>query len=162
MPLHPVKIGVWVAMSRQRIIGPIFFQETINAQRYQTILLESFINQLDDIELTSGYFQQDSATAHTAQITINYLHQFFPDRLISVGLWPSRSPDLTPLDFFLFPYLKNTIYRNQIQNLQQLRNAIEEAIANIGPEMLTNVFNNLSRRVQCCLAVEGRHFEHIL
>ncbi|RZC32536.1 hypothetical protein BDFB_015173, partial [Asbolus verrucosus] len=26
-PLHPLKIGVWVAMSRSRIIGPIFFHE---------------------------------------------------------------------------------------------------------------------------------------
>jgi hypothetical protein len=31
VPLHPLKIGVWVEMSRRRIIGPIFFHETINA-----------------------------------------------------------------------------------------------------------------------------------
>jgi hypothetical protein len=29
--LHPIKIGVWVAISRRRIIGPIFFNETITA-----------------------------------------------------------------------------------------------------------------------------------
>lgn len=28
--LHPLKIGVWVAISRRRIIDPIFFDETIN------------------------------------------------------------------------------------------------------------------------------------
>lgn len=32
--LHPLKIGVWVALSRRRIIGPYFFNDTINAERY--------------------------------------------------------------------------------------------------------------------------------
>ncbi|KAJ4441236.1 hypothetical protein ANN_11087 [Periplaneta americana] len=30
-PLHAEKIGVWAAMSRRKIIGPIFFDETVNA-----------------------------------------------------------------------------------------------------------------------------------
>jgi hypothetical protein len=42
------------------IIATIFF----NTQRYQRLLLGPFINNLDDVELTNGYFQQDSATAH--------------------------------------------------------------------------------------------------
>jgi hypothetical protein len=104
VPLHPLKIGEWVAMSRRRINGPIFFHETIiNAERYRRLLINPFLNQLDDIELTNSYYQQDSATAHTARATINYLEECFPVRLISSGLWPSKSP---PLDFFLFPYLK--------------------------------------------------------
>jgi hypothetical protein len=102
VPLHPLKIGVWVAMSRRRIIGPIFFHETINAERYRRLLVDPFLNQLGDIELTNGYYQQDSATAHTARATINYLEEFFPGRLISSGLWASRSPDMTLLDLFLF------------------------------------------------------------
>jgi hypothetical protein len=36
----------------------------INDQRYQRLLLEPFINQLVDVELTSGYLQQDSVAAH--------------------------------------------------------------------------------------------------
>lgn len=105
-PLHPLKVGVWVAMSRRRIIGPIFFYDTINAERYQTLLLQPFIDQLHDDELTGGYFQQDSATAHTAHTSIQFLEQFFPGRLISRGIWPSRSPDLTPLDFFFISSFK--------------------------------------------------------
>jgi hypothetical protein len=33
-PLHPVKIGMWFAMSRRTIVGPIFFENTINSGRY--------------------------------------------------------------------------------------------------------------------------------
>lgn len=49
-------------------INPILVNETINAQRYQTLLLETLLNQLD--ELTNDYFQQDSTTAHTPRTTI--------------------------------------------------------------------------------------------
>ena len=32
-PLHD-KVGVWVAISRRRIVGPIFFMNTINSEHY--------------------------------------------------------------------------------------------------------------------------------
>ena len=32
--LHDKNIGVWVAMSRRRIVGPIFSSETLNSQWY--------------------------------------------------------------------------------------------------------------------------------
>jgi hypothetical protein len=55
-PLHPMKVGVWIAVSRRRLIGPIFFHQTINAERYRELILNEFINQLDDEELQYGYF----------------------------------------------------------------------------------------------------------
>jgi hypothetical protein len=30
IPLHPVKVGVWCAVSARRIVGSVFFNETIN------------------------------------------------------------------------------------------------------------------------------------
>ncbi|KAJ8874699.1 hypothetical protein PR048_025565 [Dryococelus australis] len=48
------------------------------------------------------WFQQDSTTCHTLNATMQFLLKFFGDRLISAGLWPPRSPDLSPPDFFLW------------------------------------------------------------
>ncbi|EZA53536.1 hypothetical protein X777_07004, partial [Ooceraea biroi] len=45
----------------------------------------------------------------------NILNEPFPDRWIGRGgriSWPARSPDLTPLDFFLWGHLKNEVYRD--------------------------------------------------
>ena len=114
--LHPLKIGIWIAISRRRIIGTIFFNETINAERYQTAILTEFINQLHDDEISKGYFQQDGATAYTARTTIDYLQQCYGNRIISQGLWPSRSPDLTPPDDFLFGQVNNNVYKNHLKN----------------------------------------------
>lgn len=89
------------------------------------------------MEPINGYFKQDSATAHTAQTTINYLEEFFP----------GRSSNLNLLDFFLFLHLKNVMFTNSSKNLQ--KQAIEDATANVELEMLTSPSNNLHRKIQC-------------
>lgn len=159
--LHPQKVGVWIAISRRRIIGPIFFYDTINAERYQA-MLGTFIDQLHDDEIQNGFFQQDNARPHVAHSTIAFLEEFYDDRIISANLWPPRSPGLTPPDCFLFGYLKNRIFANRPHTLRELEEAIKIEINNISQNMLQNVFENLKRRVNLCLENEGRHFEHLL
>jgi hypothetical protein len=39
-PLHCQKIGVWCAVSRRRIVGPIFFETTVNSPVYQDIITQ--------------------------------------------------------------------------------------------------------------------------
>jgi hypothetical protein len=59
-----------------------------------------------------------------------------------VELWPSRSSGLTLLDSCLIPHLQNPVFRNPIDNLQEQQQTIKDALANVGPEMQTDVFNN--------------------
>ena len=61
-----------------------------------------FVDQLDDDELRNGYFQQDGGTCHTSNESMTEIESFFDDRIISKALWPPRSPDLSPPDFFFF------------------------------------------------------------
>jgi len=75
-PLHSEKIGVWCGMSRWRIIGPIFFGATITTAAYMEIF-NAFVNQLDDEELSIGYFQQDRATSHTSHASMAEIQSFF-------------------------------------------------------------------------------------
>lgn len=160
-PLHPLKVGVWIAMSRRRIVGPIFFDDTVNAERYRA-MLQVFIDQLHEDELQEGFFQHDNATAHTAAATVTFIQQYFDDRMIGRNLWPPRSPDLTPLDYFLFGYLKNVVHRNRLHTLEELRAAIEDAVSSIGEQELRAVYENMKKRVDMCLQSGGDHFEHLL
>jgi hypothetical protein len=108
-PLHPLKVGVWCAISRRRIIGPIFFEEIVNTEVYVNFF-ETFVNQLDD-ELQRGFSQQDGATCHMSNDSTAEIESFFEDRIISKGLWPPRSPDLTLADFFLWGILKGCVWK---------------------------------------------------
>lgn len=161
-PLHCPKIGIWVALSRRRLIGPIFFEGTITAERYQNNILQPFIDQQDDEELQHGYFQQDNARPHVARTTMEFLRQFYDERLISQDRYPPRSCDLTVLDYFLFPLLKNTIFKTPVHTLEDLQQRIVEECNKITPNLLQKVFDNMKRRVALCIEEEGRHFQHLL
>lgn len=159
-PLHSEKIGVWCAISRKRVIGPLFYDQNVTAAVYQNLLL-AFISLLEPDE-RQCWFQQDGAAAHTAHTTTAMLEEFFDDRFISRGLWPPRSPDLTPPDFFLWGMLKNKVYANNPRTIEDLKRNIENGIAEITVDTLNNVFRNMQRRVDACLEQQGGHFQHLL
>lgn len=158
--LHPEKIGVWCALSRKRIIGPIFFTSTVNTEVYKDIITQ-FISQLE-VEERRCWFQQDGAPAHTASETLEFLGEFFDERLISKGIWPPRSPDLSPPDFFLWGHLKNRVFRAPVHNLEDLKSRITEEINAISPSQLNNVFKSLMKRVALCKGQLGSHFQQFL
>ncbi|GBL81016.1 hypothetical protein AVEN_83102-1 [Araneus ventricosus] len=74
--------------------------------------------------------------------------------------WPPRSPDLNPLTFFLWGYIKQRVYATPPPTLQELRNRITDACASVSPAMLYNVQREVQSRVQMCIVAEGQHFEH--
>jgi hypothetical protein len=91
-----------------------------------------------------------------------YLESVFPGRLISKRLWPPRSPDLSPPDFFLWGHLKDTVYSNHPHALQELQANIQRTVDRISTGTLQNVFANMIRRVHLCEERDGGHFQHLL
>jgi len=87
---------------------------------------------------------------------------FFDDRIISKTLWPPRSPDLSPPDFFLWGALKVKAYANRPRTIQELENNIRREIAAISEDVLQATFTKMKRRVQLCLDSGGEHFQHLL
>ena len=160
-PLHSEKIGVWCAMSRSKIIGPIFFNETVTADRYQHQILMPFLELLDQNQINTAttWFQQDGATAHTARTSLRFLEDIYEDRVISKGIWPARSPDLTPLDFFLWGYLKGRVYKNNPQTIDELKAAITLEIQGILQITLHKTFENMMKRARKCQEVNGGPFQ---
>jgi hypothetical protein len=74
---------------------------------------------------------QDNATAHTANNSMVALHEVFGERVISRGLWPPRSPDLNPCDFYLWGTLKEKVYVNNQHSLEELQENVRHEISAI-------------------------------
>jgi hypothetical protein len=99
---YSLKVGVWCAVSRRRIIGPILFSEPITAERSQELIMN--LISLLEVDEQDCWFQQDGATARTANPTLQMLSEFFGGRIIPRNLWPPRSPDLSQPDFCLWGF----------------------------------------------------------
>ncbi|GFV78308.1 transposable element Tc3 transposase [Trichonephila clavipes] len=110
-------------------------------------------------------FQQDGATCHTARATIDLLKDSFGDRLISrfgPVNWPKRSCDLTPLDYFLWGYVKSLVYADKPQTLDHLEDNIRRVIADIRPQMLEEVIENWTSRLDYIRSSRGNPMPEII
>ena len=92
------------------IIGAFFFENeqggavTVNDNRYRAMLNEYLFTKIEEEDIGTFWFQQDGATCHTAEVTLDVLRPVFKDRIISSRadiVWPPRSCDLTSLDYCL-------------------------------------------------------------
>jgi hypothetical protein len=85
MPLHSPKVTVWCGVGAFGIVGPYFFENdsqgtvTVNSERYVCMLEGSVDPQLRrlGIDPTALHFQQDGATAHTAQNCMAVVREMF-------------------------------------------------------------------------------------
>lgn len=172
-PLHSPKVTVWAALSASVIIGPYFFEDqrsrpvTVNTQRYIAMLQNFFAPALQDY---SGFnqrtwFQQDGATCHTSNDSIAAVREIFGQKVISKRgdiNWPPRSPDLSPMDFFLWGYLKSMVFNNNPQSIEELKENIREEIQNISPNTCRAVMENFRSRLQECQTKQGAHLDDVI
>ncbi|GFV25268.1 transposable element Tc3 transposase [Trichonephila clavipes] len=110
-----------------------------------------FIPELNNHDVQELWFQQDGAACHTARATIDLLKDTFGDRLISrfgPVSWPPRSCDLTPLDYFLWGYVKSLVYADKPQTLDHLENNIRRIIADIRPQIYARAFGDRPRNLE--------------
>ena len=140
------KVNVWCVLMHNRVIGPFFFcKRTITVNIYLDMLEQYVAPQLNDFAAFRD-FPARWSSPHWGLNVWKFLDAIFPDGWIGRGgptPWPPRSPDITPLDFFLWGYVKDRVYATQVPDLETLKRRITEAIANVTTEMLQNTGVNL-------------------
>ncbi|GFW09172.1 uncharacterized protein TNCV_2101261 [Trichonephila clavipes] len=127
-PLHPEKLTVWCALWAGGIIGPYFLKNDEGAV------------------VPTRRRNMSHSSCHNRFIETHT----FGDRLISrfgPVNWPPRSCDLTPLDCFLWDYVKSLVYADKPQTLDHLEDNIRRVIADIRPQMLEKVIENWTSKL---------------
>jgi hypothetical protein len=164
-PLHSPKVTVWCGLSGNRLYGPYFFEDP-NTLETQSINRVTYLDMLKEIihddTHPDQWFQQDGATAHTAGEVMAWLNEKFPGRLIShrsVFQWPPRSPDLSPLDFYLWGFVKERVFHSRPANIRELKCVVTDVIRSIDVNTLRRVVANFQQRIDKCIVANGGHFE---
>lgn len=159
-------VNVWLGVIGHTVIGPIFFHRPLNGEMYLEFLqnqIEHSINNLQENE--NLIYQQDGAPAHNSRIVANYLNERYGENWLGTNgpiRWPARSPDLTPLDFSIWGYLKEKVYVSPPPSLEVLENRIRRAIESISEQHLRNLLTENIRRIMLCQEQGGQRIEHLI
>lgn len=171
-PLNPRRLTVWCAISSAGIIGPVIVNGTVTSQKYCEMLNESFIPVAHGLNMVeNAWFMQDGARPHRTEEVFNILEEHFGNRIIGLDAqqftgggitWPPYSPDLNPCDFYLWGSLKDTVYRDGIDTLDNLEMAIRQRIEAIPHATLQAVCGEFEKRLRNVIAARGSHFENLI
>lgn len=165
---YQFKINLWTGIFNGQIIGPVELPAILNGANYLEMLQNDLPGLLEDAPLALRqrmWFQQDGCPAHYARRVREHLSNTFPDRWIGrLGpiLWPPRSPDLNPLDFFYWGCLKDKVYAKPIRSEEELRERVFDAARTISEISLRKLNRNFIKRCHLCIRVRGKQFEHLL
>lgn len=167
-PQHRFSLNVWCGIIGSRIVGPFFYRGSLTGERYVALLTEILENFLDELNLVDRqiiYFQQDGAPAHNHRETRELLERLFGNRWIGTNgpiQWPARSPDMTPLDFFLWGAVKNQVYKHRYAIVDELQERISNIINAIDGRTILGATRNVHTRLRKCIEMEGDVFEHLI
>jgi transposase len=163
-PLHSPRVTVWAAIGWQGVFGPFFFEENINGANYLDMLQHRFLPAAQTMPCFGAIiFMQDGAPPHWSLAVRNFLSQTFPNRWMGRGSsnypWPPYSPDLTPMDFFLWGYIKSRVYTTPVGSVAELRLRISQAFENLHLELVKHAIQSYERRLHLCLERGGESVE---
>jgi hypothetical protein len=158
---HRYSANVWAGIVLNQIIGPYILPERLTGNVYRLFLEEVLPDLLADVPLgirRRMWFQQDRVPAHFAVDVRRYLDLQFPNRWIGRNgpvSWLARSPDLTPVDYFLWGHMKSLIYETPVELEEDLVARIAVATGNFSemPGVFGDVRNSLRRRCRTCINV---------
>ncbi|CAH2001904.1 unnamed protein product, partial [Acanthoscelides obtectus] len=110
---HEFSVNVWIGIYRNRLFGPYLLPARLNAAAFLEFLKAEHANMWDDVMLD-----------------LRSLAWFYSERWIGRGgpvAWPPRSPDLNPLDFFVWGFLKEKVYQTPVTTRDMLISRIRNA-----------------------------------
>jgi hypothetical protein len=73
--------------------------------------------------------------------------------------WPPRSPDITPLHFFLWGHVKDIVYKTPVTSLCELKLRIVAVIETATPQMQENTRREIEYRLDSLRVKKGAHVE---
>lgn len=150
-----------VVSSEGDIMPPHFFQkgENITKEVYVRVLQTVVKPWIDIVASGRPYvFQQDGAPAHTSHLAQNWLSDNM-SMFWSKDFWPPNSPDLNPLDYFVWSVIERHSNKSRHPNVASLKNAIKASFADMEKEILAKACARFRPRIEAVIEAKGGYIE---
>ena len=161
-------LNVWCGMLGNQIIGPLFYRGSLTGQRYLQFLQNDIEDLLEGLPLqiyNNIIWQQDGAPPHAVREVVVYLNGRYNEWIGRNGTlhWPPNSPDITPMDTFLWGHLKNVVYQRPNRNIDELQQKIVNEIDRLNQDynIIRDSLERLKRGHRSCFENNGGHIEHL-
>lgn len=156
------RVMVWGAISLRGKL-PLHFVDPgvkIDSKYYiEEVLKKQLLPNAEALFQDEYYcFQQDSAPAHKARITIAWMEENLPD-FISPKEWPASSPDLNPLDFCVWGYMLSKLTNVKRLNLNEFKNYLVQIWDEMPMDVVRAACNNFKSRLGRVVKEKGDRIE---
>ena len=146
---------VWAGISHVGKTNLIIVNRNLNPQRYRDEILAPVV--IPYIQANhNAISQQDNALPHTAGLTTQYLQE----NNINVMDWPSKSPDLSPIEqIWDLLQLDRRVRQRPAQPriLRQLEQALCNEWQNIPVNMIRWYLRSMNQRCRAVINAAGGH-----
>ncbi len=135
-------------------------EHRLNSTAYMSIVADHVHPFMTTVHPSSdGYFQQDNAPCHKAQIISDWFLEH--DNEFTLLKWSPQSPDLNLIEH-LWDVVEREICIMDVQstNLQQLRDAIMLIWSKISEERFQHLVESMPRRIKAVLKAKGGPTRH--
>ena len=98
---------------------------------------------------------------------MEYLDGVFGEWVITLNSlrghsWAPHSPDLNPLDYYVWVVLKESEFKPTPSTIDELSDKIKSSCASLALEEMMRAQLDLLRRARHCIELDGSHFKHKL
>ena len=133
----------------------------INASYYQQEILSPMLAEIQELN-PNFVFQQDGAPAHTAKKTVSFLTENCGENFIKPNQWPPCSPDLNPIDYFVWAALQEKVYPGEkVRDVEDLKQRILAAWEKLPQEFIARAIGTWRDRLNSVRRNKGGHAEYL-
>ena len=144
-------IMVWGCFSYNGVGKLHFIDGTMDRFQYKRILVENLEASREMLDLMDDFtFQQDNDPKHKSQ----YVQDFFEENAIKLLEWPSKLPDLNPIEH-LWDYLKREVKKQTPRSRSDLRAKIESMWYAIPKEYYQKLIDSMPKGIEAVVRAKG-------
>ena len=137
------KVMVSAAISWYGVTKPFFVNSNgikVNKENYRLHLKKELFPTIERLVKRDDWiFAQDGAPSHRSALVQDFLSSYLKRRFIRAEEWPPSSPDLNPLDYFFWDFVKTRVYEGRYGRPFASEDELKERIKSVWKDSATDL-----------------------